>query len=117
MSITVNQRQAIEKRIVASAIADLLEAGFVITVNDGEEDVLLLSDDEEKIAAAMMSTDEDLLIAQHPSDKPEDKPRGWVRFIYGNDGPDVINDYTTNLEPYLAETLALAETLDEEMQG
>jgi hypothetical protein len=23
---------------------------------------------------------------------------GWVFFVYGNDGWDVVNDYTTNLE-------------------
>lgn len=108
----VKQRQAIEKRIVASAIADLLEADFDITVNDGEEDVVEDSDDPAEIAAAMMSTDEDYLFAMK-----DGKQVGWVRFIYGNDGPDVINDYTTNLEKYLSETLELAEQLDEDMQG
>jgi hypothetical protein len=120
MSITVKQRQAIEKQIVASAIADLLEAGFEITVNDGEEDVLERSTDPEAIAAAMMSTDEDRLYVYYvgtPTNNDEgSNHKGWIRFIYGNDGPDVINDYTTNLEKYLSETIALAETLDEEMQ-
>lgn len=99
-------RQQIEKRIVASAIADLLEADYEITVNDGEEDVLKRSTDPSKIASAMMSTDEDWL---HVS---KEGSRGWVRFIYGNDGPDVINDYTVNLESALRRTNELAEELD-----
>jgi hypothetical protein len=37
---------------------------------------------------------------------------GWVRFIYGNDGWDVINDYTTNLEPVIAGVNALAEKME-----
>ena len=117
MGITVKQRQAIEKRIVASAIADLLEANFELTVDDGEDGVLVRSTDPEAIAAAMMLTDEDRLFAYHHAMPDGGKAEGWVYFVYGNDGPDVINDYTTNLEPYLAETLALAESIDEEMNG
>ncbi len=103
------KRQEIEKKIVASVIADLLEADFLITVNDGEEDVLLSSDDPEAIAAAMMSTDEDYLMVDGP------KFNGWVRFIYGNDGPDVISDYTVNLEQVIARSIELAEQLEDEI--
>jgi hypothetical protein len=30
------------------------------------------------------------------------RPFAWVRFVYGNDGYDVISDYTTSLEAVLA---------------
>src|SRR5204862_7756443 len=96
----VKQRQAIEKRIVASAIADLLEANFLITVNDGDEDVLERSDDPEKIAAAMMSTDEDYLFV-FANDNPTTTRAGWVRFIYGNVVLDVMYDKTTNVNSSL----------------
>jgi hypothetical protein len=38
---------------------------------------------------------------------------GWVRFIYGNDGWDVMNDYSTVLEPYLIKTNALIDEMQE----
>lgn len=81
---------------------------FFITVNDGEEDVLLDSRDINAIFKAMMTTDEDYLLV---SRETKSTRYGWVRFIYGNSGWDVINDYTTNLE----ETLKLTNKLIEEM--
>lgn len=113
---SVKQRQAIEKQIAASAIADLLEAGFCITVNDGEEDVVSRSTDPADIASAMMSTDEDRLFV-YMNAELSTTYAGWVYFVYGNDGPDVINDYTMNLDKVLQKTTELAERLDEEMQG
>lgn len=41
-----------------------------------------------------------------------ERPIGWVRFVYGNDGHDVISDYTTNLESVLEPINAYAESLD-----
>ena len=35
-----------------------------------------------------------------------------MRLIYGNDGWDVVNDYTTNLEPLLAGATAEADRLE-----
>ncbi len=37
---------------------------------------------------------------------------GWVRFIYGNDGWDVISDYTTNLEPVMKLVQPLIDRLE-----
>jgi len=36
---------------------------------------------------------------------------GWVYFVYGNDGYDVISDYTTGLEAILAPVITHADTL------
>ena len=48
--------------------------------------------------AAMFSTDEDYLYVHKGKEKA-----GWVRFIYGESGWDVICDYTTNLESLMVE--------------
>lgn len=114
MHIGVKARQKIEKQIAASAIADLIEAGYEVTVNDGEEDTVERSTEPGKIAEAMMTTDEDYLIVYLPGVPAR---AGWVRFIYGNDGPDVINDYTLSLEKVLAKTFELAEQLEDEIYG
>jgi hypothetical protein len=105
----------IERLIAASAIMELLAAGYAITVNDGEDDVLIDSLDPAAIERAMRSTDEDKLYVRPAAEcarTPDARVfTGWVYFVYGNDGPDVINDYTTNLEAYLVKTNALAEKL------
>jgi hypothetical protein len=85
------RRLKIEEKIVKRVIRDMLAAGFKISVHDGEEIVLQPSTDAEVIAAAMFSTDDDRLICT------KDDVRGFVQFIYGNDGVDVINDYSISL--------------------
>lgn len=102
----------IERLVARQCIADLLAAGFVVSVNDGEETTLAKSTDTAAIVAAMFTTDEDwfyLRDTRYP-DAPEGH-HAWVRFIYGNSGWDVINDYTTNLEGALKHTLALIDDL------
>jgi hypothetical protein len=87
-----------------ATIAAILAAGFSVTVNNGEEDDEISSSrDAESIYRAMFSTDEDYLhVVRHkPGAGANVMESGWIRFIYGNEGPDVINDYTTNLESIL----------------
>ena len=93
-----------ERAIARAAIAGILAAGYTISVDDGEEIVLRQSTDAKKIFDAMFSTDEDYLHV-HKADAPARQNTreafGWVRFVYGNDGWDVICDYTVNLESAL----------------
>ena len=104
-------RQDIERAIASQCINDLHNAGYNITVNDGEDDVVENSLDHNEVLDAMFSTDEDYLIVFLPGQAIRS---GWVRFIYGNDGWDVINDYTVNLEGALATTIALGDRLERE---
>ena len=97
----------LEKLVLKSAIAELLGHGFYLSVNDGEETTLVRSFDADATFAATMTTDEDYLHV-HRLVTPT---HGWVRFIYGNDGWDVINDYATVLEPYLVKTNALTDEM------
>jgi len=108
----------VEKSIARRAIKELLAAGFALSVNDGEETTLKLSRRPRIIAEAMFSTDQDYLLVHKPlvdgdpNNNFDPDHFGWVRFIYGNDGWDVINDNTVNLEPYLVSTTAYAESFD-----
>lgn len=106
MSVAV--RQQVERRIARRVIRDCLAAGYTISVNDGGETTLKCSRTPRRIVAAMMTTDEDYLLIHRRGEK---QAFGWVRFIYGNDGPDVINDYTTNLESVLTGANKLADSL------
>ena len=110
--MNVETRQKIERQIARKTAKDLIAAGYSVAVFDGEEIALEASTDVRAIMAAMFSTDEDYLFAMTPSEDGKMKRAGWVRFIYGNTGFDVINDYTTNLETALTETNALADRLE-----
>lgn len=94
--------RAIAKRL----IRDLLAAGFTISVNDGGETTVENSTDPKVIFEAMGSTDEDFLYAY------KSPVEGWVRFVYGNEPGYAINDYTTNLEPWMAGVQALSDRLE-----
>lgn len=106
--MTVQARIAIEKRIVRRVIDDALKDGFALSVDDGEEVTVDRSTDAEKIMGATMTTDEDALIFYKGGERV-----GTVWFVYGNDGFDVISNYTVSLEDALAGANALAESLSE----
>jgi hypothetical protein len=100
----VKIRQEIERKIVEKVIDSALLKRYRISVNDGEATVLKESMKKAEILKAMFSTDEDHLFFHDV----KGNHIGWVFFIYGNSGHDVIHDYTTNLEEMMepAETLA-----------
>ena len=102
-------RIAVEQRIVKRIVDALLAAGYSLQVNDG--DYPRPSEptrNRTEILKELMEVDDEFLAAFHREGERE----GWVRFVYGNDGYDVINDYTTNLENVLAPVNAYAETLE-----
>jgi hypothetical protein len=95
----LERRLAIEDLIRRKLVQSMLAQGFLITVNDGEEDVVMECGDFETIVVAMDSTDEDQLYFWRNG-----LNAGFVRLIYGNDGWDVINDHSTRLDAELKET-------------
>lgn len=111
--MNVQQRQAMEREIAARVIDALLASGKMITVNDGQygsgENVLHSSRDKQAILAAMFSTDDDTLyVADRPSDTTF---TGYVVFVYGNDGWDVMADYTVNLEEILKPAIEYIDSI------
>ena len=99
----------IEERIVRNAVHELLDHGFTLSVDNGGDDYEIdRSVDAEAVIAELMNTDEDRLLA-----RTGDSIKGWVHFVYGNGGYDVICDMTVSLEPYLPDTVALAEAYSE----
>ena len=82
----------IEKKIAKKFVEDTLAKGFSISVNDGEETTVKRSTNRDEILGAMRTTDEDILLIHQGSDSH----LGFVYFVYGNDGTDVISDYTAN---------------------
>lgn len=131
----VAKRIRIETRIIKSAIAELLKAGYLLGVHNGEETTIKRSRDARAVLENLQTTDDDYLLVYGPSAQPQRPGElctdaacpvrvdgiphahppivriGWVRFVYGNDGWDVICDYTTNLESALESTNALADRI------
>ena len=95
--MSIKARIELEKRIVREIAKAALEKGWTASVYDGEEWALRISSDLSAIMAAIYSTDEDQLILRDA----DGKRMGWIRLVYGNDGWDVINDYSTALEEFL----------------
>lgn len=88
-------RMAIERKIVRRVVTDLIAAKYSLDLDDGGDELALRrSLDVEEVCAAMHTVDEERLIARGA----DGKTRGMVYFVYGNDGWDAINDYSTSLD-------------------
>ena len=106
----VAARQRIERAIVRRVVKDALTAGYRLDVYDGGDEPAVAGARTLKAAMdALLNTDEDQLVLRHPEGRS-----GWVRFVYGNGGWDVISDYSAvdHIETLLAGANALAERLE-----
>lgn len=113
----IEHASEIERRIVGKLVECLFSAGYVITVNDGEEDVLvgMTAGKEDLIWKALASTDADTLrVSNHyinDSAEALKRPKhSFVLLVWGNDA-DVISDYGVSLEEVIAPANELAESL------
>jgi hypothetical protein len=112
----VRKRQAMEVAIVKKIVGDALKAGYTLSVDDGGDELAVYRSRERRaILNALINTDEDRLILERFDCKTGARiESGWVRLVYGNDGWDVINDYSgaEHIEAVLAGANALAESLE-----
>jgi hypothetical protein len=88
---SIRKRHTIERRIVDALVKAALAKGYSLSVFDGEEDSKL-SDDYSNIHNALYRTDEDHLNVYNS----HLRHLATFRLIYGNDGWDVIADYSAN---------------------
>jgi hypothetical protein len=108
-------RVLIERAIVRHAVQALIDAGYAITVDDGEETVLRSAEEWQRVMPHIGHCDEEWLNIMEPRAGSENDAEGpkWRRFgsihlVYGNGGWDVLSNYTEHLEPVLERTLDLA---------
>lgn len=82
-----------EQVIVRATIKSALSLGYLISLDNGGDDLEFEdSADEEYIFGEMFATDDETLIL-----RKNDRQR-FVRFVFGNDGWDVACDYTAILD-------------------
>lgn len=113
MSMSVTERQAVERKIVTKLLEDAIAAGYLVTVDNGEDFPTRSSKDVAAILAGMFQTDEEWLHL----DKDDEQGRGrraTIYLVYGNGGYDVIADYNSSLEPVLMGATALANQLEDD---
>jgi hypothetical protein len=86
------KRIMIERRICFALVKQVLADGHALSVFDSEEWTVKSSRDEKLIRHALFTTDGDELVVRDL----DNKRLGWFQLTYGNDGYDVIGDYTDN---------------------
>ena len=109
----VRARRAIERRIIRQVCKSALAAGYAVSVDCGEGLEIRRSCSVNKIMAAIMATDEDRLLFHKPiaTGGHEKAAFAWAYLVYGNDGWDVVSDYSTNIEDMMKPANELAERL------
>ena len=89
----VDERMALERKIVGKIVEVALAEGNMVSVYDGEEYPIKRSRDYDEIMGAIMSTDEDVLRIRDA----DGNSLGSILLVYGNDGWDVVCDYSGEL--------------------
>lgn len=93
--MSIRSRIDAERKICRRTIRELHAAGYEMRVHSGDEFETKRAETESGLMRALFNLDDAWLLVHH---KGQRKAFGWVRFVFGNDGWDVVSDYTTNLE-------------------
>ena len=92
-----------ERVIAERLVTDAIAQGYQVSVSAGEEWTVKLSTDSASVMAALFSTDEDYIRIRKEG---KEGSVGQFTLIYGNDGWDVIADWS-----YSKETEALMQQI------
>jgi hypothetical protein len=109
----VQKRIACERKVVRRAVRTLLAEGYAITVYNGEDYPVKQSTSERAIMDAVQQADEEWLNVWTRNSVGKLERFGTIFLVYGNSGPEVINDYSTNLETVLAPVNAYCDKLQD----
>lgn len=112
MDLSIKLRQGVERAIVSRIVDDLLARGYALSVDygDGDPDYeVARSRDRSAVLGALFACDEERLFVHREG---QERPFAWIFLVYGNDGWDVVSDYTTNLEDDLKGATALADLIE-----
>lgn len=120
--MNIEKRREIEKRIATATIAALVAAGYHLRVNyDGEQFAQdEPTQDQNALIDSMMACDAEILQTYKPRDDSSALKwyrTGMVFFVYGNDGYDVINDYSVSLGDALTDVNDLCDQIEKEVHN
>ena len=107
----LNKYQKAENIIIRKAVRAAIDAGFTVSVFDGEEYSVRRSCKVEEIMRSLRATDCDrLVVCTRAGDLV-----GSVMLVYGNEPYEVISDYSLALTDMLQDATARAAKMEMEM--
>jgi hypothetical protein len=109
--MSVKMRQIVEKEITVTIVDALLKAGFELQVENGDSTSRWMID-RANIIQHLYLTDEDRIYVRKADNSDKTSVFGWVYLVYGNDGWDVLSDYTVNLEKLIGEGTATDKLIE-----
>lgn len=110
--MSVQARIELERRIVKQVLKSAIAQGYEVSAYYDlgcSEEAVSKTTDTAKLMSELFATDEQAIVLHKPN---QTAPTiGWVQFVYGNDGYDVIHDHSANenTETVLQAALALAD--------
>lgn len=105
-------RIRLELRIVRKLVSSLTADGWYITVDNGDMEEIRNSRKVTDIMKVVFLTDEDFLYVSKKPTPEGEQYDAFVMLIYGNDGWDVISDYSVSLESAVKPVMDYAEAQD-----
>jgi hypothetical protein len=93
--MTMMNTTQIEAQIVSMIIDSCFSSGYAVRIYDGELWASSIYDTKEEHLASIHNTDMESLVVFNRDTR---KRVGSIELVYGNDGCDVIHDYTDNIE-------------------
>lgn len=108
----VRARQIMERAVIRTLAQTLLDAGYALRVYEGEEYAGRLTTNRDEIMSQIMSVDEEQLDVFIGDGSHEHARRyATIFLVYGNDGWDVIADYSSKLEVFMGPVNTLIDKL------
>lgn len=111
--MTVVERQKIEKKIARKVLECLFAAGFEIVLNNGGDEDEKPEQNADDFLKEMFATDEERIYCYTTGESR--KYAGFVWFVYGNDGYDVIADYSLKIEQFLQPAIDLSDSIADQV--
>lgn len=112
------ERILIERAVLRRAVTDLIAAGFVLSVFDGEAMPVNNTTEVRDVMANLGACDEEsILVRKRGIGNRPTAFSGSLLLVYGNEGWDVICDNSVSLEIFLTGATELAGALCEAMHA
>lgn len=106
LDTAVQARISLEKKIVRSLVNELIDGGFVLSLDNGGDSLEIENcADAVRFLKETQATDEETIFAR------KGDVSTWASLVYGNDGYDVISDSGVSLDALTPVTQALIERL------
>jgi hypothetical protein len=86
------KRMRMEKRMASGLVKACLNLGFAITIDNGEDKPVVKSTSYRKIMDNLWQCDEEHVLIYDE----KGKCFGWFYLVFGNDGWDLVADYSAN---------------------